>query len=221
MTDQEKQIKFEEICKGVRNCQACPLYQGTTNGVPGEGSLNAKIFFCGEGPGFNEDQQGRPFVGVAGKLLTESIQSLGWQRKDVFITNVVRHRPPGNRDPLPEEIAACDTWTDQLLELIDPKIVVTLGRFSMVKFVPGVTISQTHGQPRLSNYKGKQYLVYPMYHPAAALRSGDMMVKFKEDFKKLPQIINMSLDDLIPPLVPKDQVKGKVEEEPSDQMSLL
>jgi DNA polymerase len=216
MTKEEKLQKFQEICDQVKKCQNCQLFRGTTNGVPGEGNLNAEALFLGEGPGFNEDQQGRPFVGAAGKLLTESIQSLGWKRSDVFITNVVRHRPPNNRDPLPEEITACDIWTDQLLELIDPKVVVTLGRYSLGKFIPGVTISKTHGQTRLSDYKGRQYFIYPMFHPAAALRAGDMMQQFKEDFKKLPDVLKMNLDDLIPPLVPKEEKK----EEP-DQINLL
>lgn len=218
MTRQEKVQKLVEISEGVRKCQACPLFRGTTNGVPGEGNLDATALFLGEGPGFNEDREGRPFVGAAGKLLTESIQSLGWQRSDVFITNVVRHRPPENRDPLPEEIVACDTWTDQLLELINPKVVITLGRFSMAKFIPGVTISQIHGQTRLANYKGKQYMVYPMFHPAAALRAGDVMDKFRQDFQKLPQVVKMTLDDLVPPLVEKDQ---KTPKDQADQMTLI
>lgn len=218
MTREEKLQKLSKISEGVKKCQACPLYKGTTNGVPGEGDIEAEILFLGEGPGFNEDQQGRPFVGAAGKLLTEAIEKLGWKRSDVFISNVVRHRPPENRDPLPEEIAACDIWTDQLLALINPKVVVTLGRFSMGKFIPGVTISQVHGQTKLSSYKGKQYVVYPMFHPAAALRAGDMMAKFREDFQKLPEIAKMTLDDLVPPLVPiKEEPKAK----DPDQMNLI
>ena len=215
---QEKSIKFTQICEDVKRCQACPLFRDTTNGVPGEGNLDAEVLFIGEGPGFNEDREGRPFVGAAGKLLTESIQNLGWQRSDVFITNVVRHRPPDNRDPLPEEIAACDTWTDQLLVLVAPKVIVTLGRFSMAKFIFGVNISKIHGQVRLSEYKSRQYLVYPMFHPAAALRAGNVMSQFKQDFQKLPEVVKMSIDDIIPPLVTSaPEAKSK---EP-DQMSLI
>lgn len=217
MTGVEKLKKFQELCEEIKKCQRCPLFRGATNAVPGEGNVEAEVMFIGEGPGFNEDQQGRPFVGAAGKLLTESIESLGWKRADVFITNVVRHRPPGNRDPLPEEIGACDTWTDKLVELISPKVIVTLGRFSMGKFIPGVTISKVHGQTRLTFFNNKQIIVYPMFHPAAALRDGTVMQQFKQDFQKLPEVVKMDLDDLVPPLV-SDKEKEKEE---SNQMNLL
>ena len=143
---------------------------------------------------------------------------MGWKRPDVFITNVVRHRPPENRDPLPEEITACDVWTDKIIELVEPKVIVTLGRFSMAKFISGATISKVHGQARLSNYKGRQYVVMPMFHPAAALRAGEMMSQFKADFKKLPEVVNMSIDDLVPPLVKKEEPKNDVG---PNQMNLI
>lgn len=218
MTKEEKISELEKIANEVRKCQRCPLFSGATNGVPGEGDVEAEVMFIGEGPGYNEDQQGRPFVGQAGKLLTNSIESLGWKRSDVFITNVVRHRPPENRDPMPEEIAACDVWTDQILELVDPKVIVTLGRFSMAKFINGFTISKVHGQARLSSYKGRQYIVLPMFHPAAALRAGAMMAQFKADFKKLPEVSKMSIDTLVPPLVTEET---PVKDNGSDQMNLI
>lgn len=218
MIREERLQELERISAEVRKCQRCPLFRGATNGVPGEGNVEAEVMFIGEGPGFNEDQQGRPFVGQAGKLLTESIEELEWRRSDVFITNVVRHRPAGNRDPLPEEIAACDVWTDRILELVNPKVIVTLGRFSMGKFINGVTISKIHGQARLSSYKGKQYVVFPMFHPAAALRAGDVMNQFKEDFKKLPEVVKMDADTLIPPLVAKGET---AREEGPSQMNLI
>jgi DNA polymerase len=147
------------------------------------------VLFIGEAPGRNEDESGRPFVGQAGKLLEKNLNVIGLQRSDVFVTNIVKYRPPDNRDPFPEEIAACKDWLDEQIKIIDPKIIVTLGRFSMGKFIEGVTISKVHGQPRFVDFGGKRYIVYPMFHPAAALRSGSMMKPFEEDFVKLSTLL--------------------------------
>lgn len=166
-----------------------PLKKGATNLVFGEGNPEAEIFFLGEGPGYWEDIKGRPFVGNAGSLLNQLLQSIKLAREDVFITNVVCYRPPSNRDPLPEEISAFQPHIDAMLEVIKPRVVVTLGRFSMAKFLLGAKISIVHGQVFDVNWKGRQIKVVPMYHPAAALRSGEVMHQIKEDFLKLPSTL--------------------------------
>ena len=177
---------LEGLALKIRTCNLCPLYKGTTNAVPGEGDPNAKLFFIGEGPGYYEDHSGRPFVGRAGKLLEQTLNKVGLKREEVFIGNVVKHRPVENRDPLPAEILACKGWLEQQLAIIRPKVVVTLGRFSMAHFLKNVTISQVHGQPR----KVADYIVLPMYHPAAALRGNTMLAAFETDFLKNKELLD-------------------------------
>lgn len=162
-----------------------PLRKEATQLVFGEGNPDAKIYFLGEAPGFWEDQKGKPFVGEAGKLLDKTLSEIGIKREDVYISNVVRFRPPGNRDPLPEEIKAFEPYIDKEIEIINPKIIVTLGRFSMGKFLPDSRISGVHGKMFNLNWHGKNIQVIPMFHPAAALRSPEIMEKFKQDFKVL------------------------------------
>lgn len=145
--------------------------------------------FIGEGPGYFEDLQGRPFVGQAGKLLDKLLQSIKLPRETVFIGNVVKHRPPENRDPLPEEIKACEVYLDDQIRSIKPKIIVTLGRFSMNKFLPGEYISNVHGQTRYVDFGGRRYIIMPMYHPAAALRNGAVMDKLVADFERIPTFL--------------------------------
>jgi len=186
---EKEEEKLKEIVSKVAVCQRCSLYKTATQAVPGEGNPNAEIMFIGEAPGFYEDQQGRPFVGQAGKLLDELIQSIELLREDVFIGNVIKHRPPNNRDPLPQEIQACEAWLDQQLEILQPKIIVTLGRFSMTKFLPGEYISKIHGQARSIDFSNRKIIVIPMYHPAAALRSTGVMGQIREDFKKIPRFL--------------------------------
>ena len=183
---ENKNQKLEEIAKKVASCKKCSLYENATNPVPGEGNPEAEIMFIGEGPGYWEDQKGVPFCGQAGKLLDELLQSIKVARKDVFITNVVKHRPPGNRDPQPEEIEACKEFLDKQIEIIQPKIIVTLGRFSMAKFIPDGKISKIHGQARFVEFTGRKIIVIPMFHPAAALRGEQVMRMLKEDFLKIP-----------------------------------
>lgn len=193
----DKKALLENLATKIQACRDCSLYQGTTQAVPGEGDPDAKIFFIGEGPGFYEDKSGRPFVGPAGQLLERALNKVGLRREEVFIGNVVKHRPPENRDPSPNEIAACNGWLEQQLALIRPLVIVTLGRFSMAKFLPGVKISQVHGQAK----RIKEYIVLPMYHPAAALRGNDIMNEFLADFEKnrevftQPDKINLDEED--------------------------
>jgi aspartate racemase len=171
---------LDQIAAEVRVCTKCDLCKGTKNGVPGEGSASAEIMFIGEGPGFNEDRLGRPFVGQAGHLLDKMIAAIGMRREDVFIANVVKHRPPENRDPLPDEIAACADYLDRQIAALKPKVIVTLGRFSMARYFPGSKISAIHGQAK----KFDQFIAVAMFHPAAALRAPAVMKQFEEDFQR-------------------------------------
>lgn len=182
----DRAASLAAIADEVRGCTACKLYQGTTNAVPGAGNPNAEIMFIGEGPGFYEDKQGLPFVGRSGDLLNKMLKLIGLERDHVFITNVVKHRPPENRDPLPDEILACKPYLDRQIEIIDPMVIVTLGRFSMARYFPKGKITQIHGQPL---YEGR-YAYYPVFHPAAVLRSeGSMMPAYETDFKRLLEVI--------------------------------
>ncbi len=178
---------LELIGADVRACRLCKLCETRTRGVPGEGSPNAEILFIGEGPGFNEDQQGRPFVGAAGQLLTEMLGVIGVRREEVFITNVVRCRPPGNRDPLPDELAACDVYTQRQIALLDPKVIVTLGRYSMARFIGQGAMRDLHGRTR--EWNGITCLA--MYHPAAILRTPtvEMRRMYADDFRKIPPLL--------------------------------
>ncbi len=173
MTDVERRVALEAIAAEVRVCTNCRLHETRTKAVPGEGDPETEVVFVGEGPGFNEDRQGRPFVGRAGDLLVKLLASIGWHREDVFITNVVKCRPPENRDPQPDEIAACAPFLRRQLEVLDPAVVVTLGRFSMGTFMPGARISQAHGTVRPVDPAtgARSAFVFAMYHPAAALRT--------------------------------------------------
>ena len=173
MTEAERRSALEAIAAEVRVCTNCRLHQTRTRAVPGEGDSETEVVFVGEGPGFNEDRDGRPFIGRAGDLLVKLLATIGWRREDVFITNVVKCRPPDNRDPLPDEIAACAPYLRRQLEVLDPAVIVTLGRFSMGTFMPGARISQAHGTMRPVDPAtgASSALVFAMYPPAAALRT--------------------------------------------------
>ncbi len=189
--------ELERLVTEVRECTRCLLHRGRTRAVPGEGPDDAEVMFVGEGPGFHEDQQGRPFVGPAGQYLDELLSGVGLTRGDVYITNVIKCRPPGNRDPLPEEVTACGPFLDRQIELIQPAVVVTLGRFSMARAFPRARISQVHGEPR----KIDGVVYYPMYHPAAALHRPSLRPIVEADMGQIPQIIQRAphLPDSEPP----------------------
>jgi uracil-DNA glycosylase len=174
-----------ELYKDIAVCKRCDLYKQATMPVPGEGPENAEIIFIGEGPGWNEDQQGRPFVGAAGKFLDQLFDSIGMKREQVYITNVVKHRPPNNRDPLPTEITACSIWLDSQLELIRPKMIITLGRHSMARFFPNKTISKIHGTAE----KRDGIYYFAMYHPAAALHQQNLRYEIEQDMLKVPGLM--------------------------------
>ena len=173
MTEAERRAALEAIAAEVGACTRCRLHERRTRAVPGEGHPSTEVVFVGEGPGMNEDREGRPFVGRAGDLLVRLLGSIGWRREDVFITNVVKCRPPENRDPEPDEVAACAPFLRRQLEILDPALIVTLGRHSMARFMPGTTISRAHGTGRPADpATGAQgAMVFALYHPAAALRT--------------------------------------------------
>ena len=179
---------LEEIAQRVSTCHDCPLGDSRTNAVPGEGPAGARIMFIGEGPGFHEDRLGRPFVGPAGGFLEGLLESIGLSREDVFIANMVKCRPPNNRDPLPAETAACSKYLDRQIELINPDLLVTLGRFSLAKFFPKETISRARG--RVRNVDGRN--IYPIMHPAAALHRQELRSVIEQDFKAIPGLLEIA-----------------------------
>lgn len=184
-----KEEKLKDLKRRLEEDERLPLRKGATQLVFGEGNPDTDIYFLGEAPGYWEDLKGRPFVGNAGKLLDETLGEIGIKREDVYISNVVRFRPLDNRDPYPEELLAFAPYVDEEIEIIDPKIIVTLGRFSMAKFLPNVLISKVHGRVFKVDWKGKEKTVIPMFHPAAALRREDIMEQFKKDFKVLERVM--------------------------------
>ncbi|MGB8212808.1 MAG: uracil-DNA glycosylase [Anaerolineales bacterium] len=204
-----------QVAKEVSVCQKCALYHSRKKSVPGEGPANAEIMFIGEGPGFNENEQGRPFVGAAGSFLNELLAEAGLKRSDVWIGNVVKCRPPGNRDPLPEELEACNEYQERQIAAINPKIIITLGRYSMGKFMPGAKISSVHGQMRRV---GERFVI-AMFHPAAALHQAALKPAILKDFGQLPQLLEQARTALKHP-VPAQVVVEEPKEEPK-QLSLF
>ena len=176
---------LDEVARAVRDCTHCPLHRGRTRAVPGEGNPSAELMFIGEGPGFHEDRQGRPFVGPAGHLLEGLLASIGTNREDVFIANMVKCRPPDNRDPEPTEIAACGKYLERQIELVNPKLIVTLGRFSLGRFFPGESVTRARGKARRKDGR----LIFPVLHPAAALRRPELRKTLVEDFHAIADIL--------------------------------
>ncbi len=205
---------LDSIASLVRQCTDCVLHQGRTNGVPGEGPADAELMFIGEGPGYQEDRQGRPFVGPAGQFLDELLASIRLTRREVFIANMVKCRPPNNRDPAPGEIAACSKYLDRQIELLSPKLIVTLGRFSLGKFFPGETIGRVHGKVRHSNGRA----VLPIMHPAAALHRQELRTVIQQDFQAIPGILQ-TLAESPAPVV--ETVSTVSDEPPPEQLSLF
>jgi len=177
--------ELQALHQQIAVCKKCILTKSRVKAVPGVGPERANIMFIGEAPGFHENQQGLPFVGAAGKFLDELLEKIDLRREDVFITNVVKCRPPGNRDPQVDEIEACRPYLDRQIELIQPKMVITLGRFSMARYFPNAKISRIHGQPR----KIEGVIYYPMYHPAAALHQPSLRRTVEDDMLKIPELL--------------------------------
>lgn len=183
MTDNAQRLA--DIAARIARCTACRLHEQARNPVPGAGSPTAEIVIIGEAPGEQEDLQGLPFVGRSGKYLDYLLKLIDLDRADVFIANVAKHRPPANRDPLPDEIEACKGFLDEQLEVLNPLLVVTLGRFSMARYFPDAKISKIHGQPRFDGLRA----YYPLYHPAAALRNPELRWDMEADIKRIPSIL--------------------------------
>ncbi|GJQ53186.1 MAG: uracil-DNA glycosylase [Anaerolineaceae bacterium] len=204
-----------QIAKEVTVCTNCALHHSRKKSVPGEGPAAAEIMFIGEGPGFHENEQGRPFVGAAGKFLDQLLAQAGVTRADVWIGNVVKCRPPENRDPQPDELAACNEYLERQIQAIDPSIIVTLGRFSMNKFFPGAKISAVHGQMKKV---GERYVI-AMFHPAAALHQAALKPAILADFAKLPELLEEARKGL-GKSAPVKKVEEPQEDDPK-QMSMF
>ncbi|MCB9453926.1 MAG: uracil-DNA glycosylase [Anaerolineaceae bacterium] len=223
---QDRTAVLAAIAEEVRGCTACRLYQGTNNPVPGAGNPQADIMFIGEGPGFHEDRLGLPFVGRSGDYLNYLLNLIGLNRDEVFIGNVVKHRPPENRDPSPDEIIACKGFLDRQIEAIDPLVIATLGRFSMARYFPDARISSIHGQPRYDAEAQRAY--YPFFHPAAALRNPGLRKDMEADFRRLLDVLakvkamragdapEVQAEAKTPPSPPDDKP-----EEPPQQLKLF
>lgn len=187
-------MKKQKILKDLDTSMAasctCTLKKTATQAVPGEGNPDADIMFVGEAPGKNEDREGVPFIGTAGKFLVEMLATVGLKREDIYITNIVKYRPPGNRDPFPKEVLACEEWLHEQIKIIQPKVIVTLGRHAMEHFIPGKKISEVHGQAFRKTFDdiGEQ-VFFVLYHPAAALYNGSLRTTLIKDFKKIPRMI--------------------------------
>jgi DNA polymerase len=204
---------LQKIARETTNCTKCGLQFSRKNAVPGAGPSDAEIVFIGEGPGFHENEQGLPFVGAAGKFLDELLEGIGVRRDQVFITNVVKCRPPGNRDPMAEELSACNGYLERQIHVINPKVIVTLGRFSMQKYLPNAKISQAHGQA--VRIKGR--LVVPFYHPAAALHQPSLRPVVEADFARLPEWIEKAGD--VPEYV--EPIDDDQDDQEPEQLSLF
>lgn len=181
---------LSQLHEKIKICRLCGLCEKATQAVPGEGNFDAEIMFIGEAPGRDEDLQGRPFVGAAGKFLTQMIESIGLTRDDVFITNIVKHRPPNNRDPLPDEVEACWPYLEDQVKAIKPKLICTLGRHAMNRFLPDLKISEVHGQAkRYKGFSDETQIYFPLYHPAAALHNPNLKETLIYDIKKIPILL--------------------------------
>ncbi|MDD3481258.1 MAG: uracil-DNA glycosylase [Patescibacteria group bacterium] len=194
-TDINSAETLSDIERQITNCKKCPLYKTKTKDVPGAGDEEAEIFFIGEAPGKAEDLSGEPFVGAAGKLLTEMIETIGLTRSDVFIANVLKHRPPENRDPLPDEVEACWPYLSRQIEIVGPKLIIFLGRHALNRFFPLAKISEVHGRAFKKKWNGKEQVFLALYHPAAALYNGSMKETLMKDFKKIPKLIEKIIEN--------------------------
>jgi DNA polymerase len=210
---------LKQIASEISVCTRCALHKTRTKSVPGEGPANAEILLIGEGPGQNEDLQGRPFIGAAGKFLSELLAQAGLKREDVWITNVVKSRPPGNRDPLPEELAACGEFLDRQIAALNPKIIITLGRFSMSKYMSGAKITQIHGQMKRF---GDRFVI-PMFHPAAALHQAAIKPAIMADFAKLPQQLEFARAEIakLAPAAAPAQPEQQNDDDDAKQLTLF
>jgi DNA polymerase len=208
--------KLNKLAQEISACTKCALHETRKKSVPGDGPANAEILFIGEGPGFHENEQGHPFVGASGKFLDQLLAQAGLTRTEVFICNVVKCRPPGNRDPLPDEITACDIHLEEQIKIINPSIIVTLGRISMNKFIPAAKITAVHGQMR----KVDERFVIPMFHPAAALHQAALKPSILADFVRLPDQLNEARAALGKPVIVAKK-KEEINQDKPEQLNLF
>ncbi len=200
---EDRKAALDALHAEIRQCKRCPLHVGRTHAVPGDGPLDAHIMFVGEAPGFHEDQQGIPFVGAAGKFLNELLDQAGIDRDKVFIGNIIKCRPPSNRDPQINEVTACQPYLERQIELICPQVIVTLGRHSMAQAFPDEKISVVHGQPRQVGER----VYFPMYHPAAALHMPSLRSTVEADFARLRELLEGRIEpDIFTPLPDVEQL---------------
>lgn len=208
--------KLNKLAQEISACTKCALHETRKKSVPGDGPANAEILFIGEGPGFHENEQGHPFVGASGKFLDQLLAQAGLTRTEVFICNVVKCRPPGNRDPLPDEITACDIHLEEQIKIINPSIIVTLGRISMNKYIPAAKITAVHGQMR----KVDERFVIPMFHPAAALHQAALKPSILADFVRLPDQLNEARAALGKPVIVAKK-KEEINQDKPEQLNLF
>lgn len=208
--------KLNKLAQEISACTKCALHETRKKSVPGDGPANAEILFIGEGPGFHENEQGHPFVGASGKFLDQLLAQAGLTRTEVFICNVVKCRPPGNRDPLTDEIVACDIHLEEQIKIINPSIIVTLGRISMNKFIPAAKITAVHGQMR----KVDERFVIPMFHPAAALHQAALKPSILADFVRLPDQLNEARAALGKPVIVAKK-KEEINQDKPEQLNLF
>jgi DNA polymerase len=219
---EERRNNLVELYREASDCVRCPLHEGRTKVVFGSGNADADLMFVGEAPGMHEDLQGLPFVGRAGKLLDELLEEVGFRRSDVFITNVLLCRPPGNRDPQPDEIDTCKPYLQRKIELIEPKVICTLGNFAtklLTRSQRGIT--GVHGRPQVHELGGRTVRVYPLYHPAAALRSTNTLEELREDFSRLPTLLEEPPPVPVGAVAPVAAMAVAAEPEPAPQIELF
>jgi uracil-DNA glycosylase family 4 len=219
---EERRKDLVELYHEAKDCVRCPLHQGRTKVVFGSGNADADLMFVGEAPGMHEDLQGLPFVGRAGKLLDQLLEEVGLQRSDVFITNVLLCRPPGNRDPEPDEIETCKPYLQRKVELIEPKVICTLGNFAtklLTRSQRGIT--SVHGRPQVHDLGGRAVRVFPLYHPAAALRSTKTLEELREDFSRLPALLEEPAPVPVGAVAPVAAMAMAAEPEPAPQIGLF
>jgi len=222
---EERREKLVELFKEVQRCEKCPLYETRTKVVFGAGNADADLMFVGEAPGAEEDRQGLPFVGRAGQLLNQLLEEIGLSREEVFIANVLKNRPPGNRDPLPPEIQACEPWLWQQVALIEPRVVCTLGNFS-TKLLSGsqTGITKVRGTPQVHELGGRMVYLLPLFHPAAALRTPAVKETLRADFATIPELLRRPLPDPAPSaeeIAEAEEEGGTTPPPPSDQLGFF
>jgi uracil-DNA glycosylase family 4 len=222
---EERRQQLVELYKEVQRCEKCPLHETRTKVVFGAGNADADLMFVGEAPGAEEDRQGLPFVGRAGQLLNQLLEEIGLSREDVFIANVLKNRPPGNRDPLPPEIQACEPWLWEQVRLIEPRVVCTLGNFS-TKLLSGsqTGITKVRGTPQVHELGGRTVHLLPLFHPAAALRTPSVKETLRADFATIPELLQRPLPDPVPSaeeIAAAEEEGGTTPPPPSDQLGFF